>query len=136
MNALTILLAAALGATYAAGAFMSLDEVITPPAKAQARFQGVTNIVFTDATGLDTNEWQRFSVKDREAAQRLLSMIKLKPKAPCQCLHRYGALFEGPSGAVHVSFCEHCFDLGDDRFGFLHNAKALLRGVSDHGTET
>ncbi len=79
-----------------------------------ARLQGVTNIVFIEAAGGDTNKWRSFGISGQVRLRPLLSSIELHWKARCQCEHSLEAIFEGSAGVLRVSFCPHCFDSRDE----------------------
>jgi hypothetical protein len=99
--------------------------------KAESRFHGVTNIVFfekrdidfSEKSGVETNDWQRFTVKDPKVIRILLSPIRLDETSRCYCDHIHEAVFEGPCGSVRVSFCDHCFNLMGDRYGYYEMPK-------------
>ena len=74
-------------------------------------FANVTNIVFTEDTGPNTNAWKHFTVSDTNELRLLVSFDQLKTKPACKCGHIHEALFQGPVGNLRVSFCDHCFDL-------------------------
>jgi hypothetical protein len=100
---------------------------------ANALLAGTTNIVFQDsnprdcdffvATHLDlkTNENRiiTFALTNQTELQRIIGLIEFHPKKPCECgPHLYEATFQRNNGPVHVSFCNHCFDvLGEQSTG-------------------
>jgi hypothetical protein len=56
--------------------------------------EGVKQVVLTDAS----------------AVRQMVDAISLVPKLPCDCKHLDAAVFETPTGTIHVSLCDHCFD--------------------------
>lgn len=96
--------------TCVGGPEASPDQFL-PPATVMGRLGAATNVVFEDKpTIFNTNAWRQFTVTDTNVLRKLIGAIELYPTAPCICGHRYQATFESPTGAVGVSFCDHCFD--------------------------
>jgi hypothetical protein len=94
-------------------------QIVVPDgSKAEARFRSVTNIVFKEVIASDTNHLRSFGVNDQKSVERLLSTIRLAGTQPCYCDHTLEVVFEGPSGSVRVSFCDHCFKLKDEHGGY------------------
>jgi hypothetical protein len=109
-----LLWACGLGCIHAAEELKFISDFL-PPSKVIPRFQGVTNIVFTDASSVrNTNGLHRFSVSEPLTIQRLVSSLELSPHALCKCSPGYQAVFQGTSGVVHVSFSDHRFDVVTD----------------------
>jgi hypothetical protein len=105
-----VMLVFASGITCVGGPEAGLDHLL-PPATVMAKLGATTNIVFEDKpTVFNTNAWRQFTVTDTKVLRQLIGAIQLYPKAPCRCGHRYQAIFNSPTGAVGVSFCDHCFD--------------------------
>lgn len=76
-----------------------------------AGFANATNIVFTERYGSDSNEWKHLTVSDPNALRRFVSFAQLRTKQYCACGHSHEALFQSSSGALQVSFCNHCFNV-------------------------
>lgn len=92
--------------------------VVPDGSKAEARFRGVTNIVFKQVIESPTNHLQTLTVNDTKVVEHLLSTIRLTGAGPCYCEHTLEAVFQGQSGSVRVSICGHCFNLKDERHGY------------------
>ncbi len=50
-------------------------------------------------------------VSEPAALQELVATMKLRSKAPCQCLHDRGLEVDSMFGRYTVAFCDHCFDV-------------------------
>jgi hypothetical protein len=103
----------------ASGALLVVTTSCKPagaPVEDTAAFASVTNIVFTGQEPVpppagSEQQKKHFTVSAPDEVARILSSIRLQPKEPCACGHIYEATFQKPSGQVHVSFCDHCFDV-------------------------
>lgn len=81
-----------------------------------AVFSSITNIIFTEVTGPESNAWKHVTVGDTNDLRRIISFTQLTTKQPCACAHLHEALFQGPSDDIRVSFCDHCFDVVSGTF--------------------
>lgn len=91
-------------------------------------FESVTNIVFTEKLGLDTNDLRHITVTDTNEIRRLISFTQVTVKQPCACSHLCEALIQGPSGNIQVSFCDHCFDIvGGEFAGDYHMPRSFYQ---------
>lgn len=100
-------LIAALFGCAAAGA--ADTNLVAQTARDQASFTNVTKIVVTEQVSEDSTNCM--VINQAPEISRLLSHIHLRSKEPCACAHSLHALFKTTSGQVHVSFCDHCFDV-------------------------
>ena len=94
----------------------------TPPASSSggaSTLQNATNIVFREFIGLEKNKlgqeipkYKEFSVSDPKEIHRLVAAVHLTAGGPEPSDdHLDEAMFEPPSGAVRVSFCQVCFNV-------------------------
>jgi hypothetical protein len=73
-------------------------------------FGNTTSITFTEIGIGQPNK--SLTVTDQAEVERIVGTIRLQSKELCPCAHRHFAFFQKPGGAVGVSFCDHCFNVG------------------------
>ena len=121
--------------TVTCGAVLAVTSSCKPAgASAQdaAAFAGATNVVFTEQQTVpppvgSEQQKKQFTVASSDEVGRLLSSIHLQRKEPCACGHIYEAIFQKPTGQIHVSFCDHCFDVLDGKSGDSYEGARLYK---------
>ena len=99
-------------------------------------FKDTTNIVFLEPKLLPgqrnpEGERKRFTVSASNEVSHFVLVIRLQRKEPCPCQPHYEATFQKPSGQIHVSFCDHCFDVLGDKDGDSYEGARLYRMPKD-----
>jgi hypothetical protein len=97
----------------AASIASAAEPQVTAKPESEAALKAATNIVFK----IQQHKGEKqVSVSAPAQVRSLTSTLTLQRKQPCACEHLEGAVFEGPSGTIQVSFCNHCFDFGGNTY--------------------
>jgi hypothetical protein len=107
-----------------------------PPLEDASAFKDTTNVVFIEqepppVPGRLQPERRHFSLSASNEVVRLVSAIRLQRKEACPCGPHFEATFQRASGEIHVSFCDHCFDVLGGKDGRSYEGACLYRMPKD-----